>query len=176
MTAAGRYPVETIKMMDRIIREVEQSPEHRSFRASPSPSGALRGGFTDAVARAATVAADDLGVEALVVFTESGRTARMLTSYRPSKKIIACTPNPDVLHQLQLYWGVVPAIIERKNTIDDMVLAVEKLLREKQLAISGDEVIIVMGTPFGVGAETNLIKFHRIDGVVRPSGAPRLRS
>ena len=175
-TASGRYPVETIRMMDRIIREVEQSPAYTNFKAPTPQTGAMRGGFTDAVARAATVAADDLGVKALVAFTESGRTARLLTSYRPSKKIIACTPNSDVLHKLQLYWGVVPATIERKNTIDDMVLAVERLLQDKGLAIAGDEVIIIMGTPFGVGAETNLIKFHRVGGLKRPTGSHRRRN
>ena len=66
--------------------------------------------------------------------------------------------------------------IKCKNTIDDMVLAVERLLQDKGLAIAGDEVIIIMGTPLGVGAETNLIKFHRVGGLKRPTGSHRRRS
>lgn len=161
-TAAGKYPVETIKMMARIIQEVEQSERYAELRAS-MPSRHLKT-FPNTIARAATVSAETLDIKAITVFTESGNTARLLMSYRPSKQIIACTTSSAVLNKLQLFWGVTPALIEPKDTIDDMVQAVEDLVRHKELAGPGDELIILLGTPIGEHAETNLLKLHRVAG------------
>lgn len=157
-TATGAYPVLAVKMMDRIIREVEGSEEYRK-RAPIKPRSALNT-FPNAVARAVRAAADELEVKAVVVFTNSGSTARRVMMMRPSKEIIACTPRMEILQRMALYWGTTPVYIPEKESFHDIVEAVERLLTEERHCAPGDEVIIVMGLP--IGDETNLIKFHRL--------------
>jgi pyruvate kinase len=159
-TAAGKYPVRSVSMMDRIIREVEGS---HSYRAQPDPKFMIgMNRFPNAVAKSATVAADELGVRAIVVFTGSGRTAELLTAYRPSVEIVAVTPNLEVVPRMAAFWGVTPRFVRELDNTDEMVASVEALLRTEGLAVPGDEIIILMGTPVGSGAETNMIKFHRL--------------
>lgn len=159
-TAAGRYPVESVRMMSSIIEEVEQSLDFRPI-AEPKFISNLRT-FPNAVARAATIAAEELDVTGIVVLTNSGSTARLLMTYRPDKPIIACTPDMRVYRQMALYWGVEPYKIRMLQNTDRMLQAVEKLMREDREANEGDEIIVLMGSPAGGATETNLIKFHRL--------------
>ncbi|AWV91387.1 pyruvate kinase [Bradymonas sediminis] len=159
-TAAGKYPVESVRMMASIVEEVEHgrgSPIHHG----PQFIQHLRT-FPNAVAKAASIAADELNVSAIVVFTESGATARLMMTYRPTKPIVACTPNERVYNQLAMYWGVEAYQIDLLQNTQGILSRVEKMMVEKRGAKSGDEIIIVMGNPAGAGSETNLIKFHRI--------------
>ncbi len=159
-TAAGKYPVRTVQMMASIVEEVERGRGPYSHRA-PEFIRHLKT-FPNAVAKAATIAADELNVDAIVVFTESGSTARLMMTYRPTKAIVACTPNPRVYNQLGMFWGVEPYEIDMLKDTDSILHRVEKLMITERGAQSGDEIIVVMGSPAGAGSETNLIKFHRI--------------
>jgi pyruvate kinase len=159
-TAAGKYPVGAVRMMASIVEEVERGRQPHTHRG-PEFIRHLKT-FPNAVAKAATIAADELNVDAIVVFTSSGSTARLMMTYRPTKTIIACTPNPRVYQQLGMFWGVEAYEIEMLKNTDDILKRVEKLMIEERGAQSGDEIIVVMGTPAGAGSETNLIKFHRI--------------
>ncbi|MFW5966569.1 MAG: pyruvate kinase [Persicimonas sp.] len=159
-TAAGNYPVESVRMMASIVEEVERG---RAPLAHHGPEFIRHlKTFPNAVAKAATIAADELNVDAIVVFTESGSTARLMMTYRPTKSIVACTPNERVYNQLGLYWGVEAYEIDMMKNTDDILKRVEKLMVDRRHAQSGDEIVVVMGTPAGEGSETNLIKFHRI--------------
>ncbi len=159
-TAAGKYPVESVRMMSSIIEEVESS---RDFKKLPEPKFiANLKTFPNAVARAATIAADELNVTGIVVLTNSGSTARLMMTYRPSKPIIACTPSQQVYHQMAMYWGVEPYQIRMLQNTDRMLAHVEELMYDQRGAKDGDELIVVMGSPAGGGTETNLIKFHRL--------------
>ncbi len=159
-TAAGKYPVETVRMMASIIEEVEKSPRFRS-RTEPEPTSHLRT-FPNAVAKAATIGAEELDVSGIVVLTNSGATARLLTTYRPRQMIIACTPHERVYQQLALYWGVEPYKLEMFDNTDKMLECVEELMRTERNGKPGDEIVVVMGSPAGKESETNLIKFHRL--------------
>jgi pyruvate kinase len=159
-TAIGEYPVESVRMMANIIEEVERSD---MYRDSPSPEFLEHlKTFPNAVSRSAAIAGDELTVDGIVVLTWSGSTARLLMTYRPSKPIIACTPSPRVRNQLALFWGVEPYLIEMMDNTNMMLERVEELMVQERGATSGDEVIVVMGSPTGEHTETNLIKFHRI--------------
>lgn len=159
-TAAGKYPVESVRMMASILEEVERGPMARSH---PGPEFIRHlKTFPNAVAKAATIAADELNVDAIVVFTESGSTARLMMTYRPSKTIVACTPNDRVFRQMALFWGCEPCRIDMLENQDDILRKVEQLMKERFNLKSGDEIIVVMGYPAGHGSETNLIKFHYI--------------
>ena len=160
-TASGRYPVEAVRMMASIIEEVEQGPAHRHQRA-PEFLDHLRN-FPNAVAKAASIAADELNVLGIVVMTLTGATARLMMTYRPNKPIIAYTPNQRICDQMALFWGVEPRTMPMEPNIDDAISQVEARLREDRGARSGDEVVLVLGYPVEEKSETNLIKFHRID-------------
>ncbi len=160
-TATGKYPVESVRMMSSIIEEVEGSLGFQSGPELPFISHLKT--FPNAVARAATIAADELKVTGIVVLTNSGSTARLMMTYRPKKPIIACTPSERVYHQMAMYWGVEPYQIRMMHSTDGMLERVEELMYEKREAKAGDEIVVVMGSPAGGGTETNLIKFHRLD-------------
>ncbi|TXD37628.1 pyruvate kinase [Lujinxingia vulgaris] len=159
-TAAGRYPIEAVRMMSSIIEEVERSPRFHSLPEPRSISHLKT--FPNAVARAAAIAADELSVSGLVVLTTSGATARLMMTYRPTNTIIACTPSEQVYRQMALYWGVEPYLLEMSQSTDLMLQRAEDLMRRERGAKKGDEIIVVMGSPAGHGTETNLIKFHRL--------------
>jgi pyruvate kinase len=159
-TAMGDYPVEAVRMMANIVEEVERS---QTFQDMPPPEFIEHlKTFPNAASKAATTAADELNVNGIVALTQSGSTARLVMTYRPSKPIFACTPNERVYHQMALFWGVAPHKIELFNDTDRILERIEQLMRDERGAGSGDEVIVVMGSPPGEKSETNLIKFHRI--------------
>lgn len=159
-TAAGRYPVETVRMMASIIEEVEQGTVHSQL-PGPEFVGQIKT-FPNAVAKAATIGAEELDVTGIVAVTASGATAGLLMTYRTRKPIIACTPYPKVRNQMALYWGVDPYQVDLSDNTDKMLTRIEKLMREERGARSGDEIVVVMGSPASRQAESNLIKFHRL--------------
>lgn len=159
-TAAGKYPVETVKMMAAIIREIEQGTTV-PMSLNPTFLSHLQT-FPNAVAKAATAAANEMNIKGLVVVTHSGATARLMMTYRPNKPIIACTPNARVYHQMAAFWGVEPYLLPISNDTDEMIEIIETMLRSERGLESGDEIIVVMGSPVTDQAETNLIKFHRL--------------
>lgn len=178
-TATGKYPVETVRMMSAIIEEVEQSPIYRSV---PTPTFIPHiQSFPNAVAKAAATAADELNIETIVVLTLSGFTARLMMTYRPTKRIIAGTPSRNVYQQMALFWGVEPLHVDNwaelgmyiqtedgpinatvPHTTESVITALEDLLIKKCDISPNDEIIVVMGSPVSKRSETNLVKFHRI--------------
>lgn len=160
-TAAGKYPVRAVEMMADIIREVETSENAPYTYDIPEFIGHLRT-FPNAVAKAATTAANELNVKGIVVLTQSGSTAKLMMTYRPQKVIIACTPLERIRNQMAGYWGVSPHQMEMQDHTDALLLKIDQLMKSEGYAESGDEIIVVMGSPVMERAETNMIKFHRI--------------
>ncbi len=154
-TAVGRYPVEAVQMMDRIAREAE-SVRRRS--APPEPPAASAD-FTEAAADAACAAARKLSAAALVVFTMSGRTARLVAQRRPEAPIFALTPDERTQRRFALVWGVKALVLPRAEGADKMIAAAEDLLKRKGLVRPADVVVIVGGSGPLTGA-TNFAKIH----------------
>ncbi len=158
-TAVGKYPVETVEMMSRIISEAETG-----VRASEEPirrhSGT--GSFPDAIGHAATMAAYDVGARAIVAFTQSGATARLISKRRPNTPIVAFTPDARVSRQLSLCWGTETRMIEQAEDTDDMIREVELRLLEEGRVSVGENLVILSGAPVTARAETNLLKLHRV--------------
>jgi pyruvate kinase len=159
-TAIGRYPTRAVRAMATICRAAE---------AGDSSSGTLdfdrippHLAFATATARAAVEAALSLGVRAIVAFTESGGTARLLSKMRPAARIFAHTPEPAVHRRLAIVWGVVPVLVERLDSTDEMLRTVDQRLLDDGLAERGESVVIVAGVPPNRRASTNLMKLHRI--------------
>ena len=176
-SASGKYPVESVRMMASIIEEVEGSSIYRNM-PPPAFIRNLRT-FPNAIAKAASVAARELDVTAIVVLTFSGATARLMMTYRPSKPIIALTPDKRLMQQMAMYWGVHSHHVDLETALqplDDtdgldhemtqatagILSIIDELMIQKHGASPGDEIIFVMGFPLARSREANLMKFHRI--------------
>jgi pyruvate kinase len=157
-TASGRYPVEAVEVMARVVERAEQ--------AMPGEVGARPRseayGFAEAVAEAACQAASLLHAKAIVAFTQSGFTARLISQDRPAVPIIALTPFTEVQRKLGLYWGVLSRVVRKVETTDEMVEEVEATLLGDGTVENDDVLVIISGAPMWVKGTTNLLKLHRV--------------
>ena len=157
-TAAGRYPVEAVATMARIALYTE---EHYGLRAPARVSGSQGTLVARSLARVANTVAEEISCKLIVAFTESGTTARLLSSYRPQAVIAALTYDDDTYRRLALCWGVVPIRTTYAPTSDEMVARGEELLQKKGLARAGDVVLMMAGYSHTRGA-TNMLRVHTI--------------
>jgi pyruvate kinase len=161
-TASGKYPIEAVQMMDRIILAAESSMRAQGLnKASPGPSQ-VPASFPDVIADVATRAARGSGASLIAAFTLSGATARLLSHYRPEVPIVAFSPNQEVRRRLALLWGVVPRVLEPILDTEAMVRRVEEELLARGLASKGDRVVIVFGAPVGQPGKINSLRLHTI--------------
>lgn len=159
-TAAGKYPVETVKMMDRIIGYTETHLPHR-IESQYFISG-LR--TPEAMADGACKAAQDINARAIIAFTHSGLTAKLISKLRPLEPVIAYTPDEKTYRKMALYWGITPQLLSANDTedIDDaFVRKVEKYLQKEKLAGKGDKIILVASSSFF--GKRNIIRLHKIE-------------
>ncbi len=162
-TASGKYPVESVRMMARIIARVEEEL-HRSLpRLHPTRNP---GHVEQAVARAAVLTASDLGARLIITPTLSGNTARQVSRFRPPQPIIAPTPNPVVQHQILLHWGVFPFLAPRQQNTDDMLAQAVDLALDEGLARPGDTVVLVAGAAGSPPGSTDFMKVEVIRRVL----------
>lgn len=156
-TAAGNYPLESVRMMDRIICEAEASV---TDHLRPTRFAEMQ--ISEAIAEAICHAAEELRMRTIAVFTETGFSARLVSKYRPPVPIVAFTPNPGTRRRLSLLWGVLPRRIAHVRQVDELAKAAERRLREERLVKKGDVIGVVAGTPIGARGTTNLMKLIRI--------------
>jgi pyruvate kinase len=157
-TASGRFPAEAVETMARIALYTE---EHYGFGAPRRVSGAPGSVVARSLARVASTVAEELDCKLIVAFTESGATARLVSTFRPRAPIAAITPNEEVYRRLALWWGVVPLLTRAVATTEEMIVMGEALLEEKGLATAGDTVLMLAGQSRSAGA-TNMLRVHRI--------------
>ncbi|MDF2586246.1 MAG: pyruvate kinase [Anaerocolumna sp.] len=157
-TAAGLYPIEALKTMVRIAIRTEQDIDFKKrFRMLESKENP---DITDAISHATCTTAHDLNATAIITVTKSGKTARMISRYRPACTIIGCTTYEHVCRQLNLSWGVKPILIkEEKDTFELFEHAVATV-EEKGLLNKGDLTVITAGVPLGISGTTNMLKVH----------------
>ena len=153
-TAVGRYPVESVRMMDRIIREIERQGTGRRGAVEEALS------TEDAVAGGAVSLAVDVGAAAIVAFTLSGSTALRLARRRPPMPIVALSPHEAVVRRLSLVWGVISQVVPEHARLARLVARAEQALRDLRLVRTGQSTVLVMGYPPGISGSTNLIKLH----------------
>jgi pyruvate kinase len=162
-TASGAYPVESVKMMDAIVREAEAniSDWGHYYKSVISDS------FDDALALsvAARELAHDREVTAVAVFTQSGRTALLQSKARPDVPILAFTPNENTYRQMGMYWGVSPHLVPISDTLKEMILHVESTLLENNELKLGQKVVLLSGFPIGEMRSTNLALLHTIGSI-----------
>ncbi|MGA4842597.1 pyruvate kinase [Streptomyces sp. G45] len=159
-TSVGKYPVETVRTMARIVEAAEEDILAKGLpplteRNKPRTQGG-------AVARAAAEIGDFLGAKFLVAFTQSGDTVRRLSRYRSPIPLLAFTPDPATRAQLNLTWGVETFLGPHVDSTDAMVDQVDEHLLKIGRCQKGDTVIITAGSPPGVSGSTNLVRVHHI--------------
>ena len=161
-TAAGRYPVESVEMMDAIIREVESdyvedlAREGRELKSVGDEDWP----FSNAAARAAAVLTTHLPLKAVVVFTQDGRSAGLLAEHRPRAPILAVTSDVRVARRLALEWGVIPRLEVPPESLDETLRIATSLLVREKLCSRGEAFAMVLGWP--TSGRTNTLKFHRL--------------
>jgi pyruvate kinase len=158
-TSVGKYPAESVDFMARIAVETEASIRNRGYQeppTSPEPSNA------EIVADAAYRAAREAKVSAVVVFTASGSSARLVSRYRPPVPIYAFTPHVSVARQLAINYGISPILAPDAASFDEMMAQMDRRLVENGCVKSGDTVVFVAGQPIGRVGSTNLMKLHRV--------------
>jgi pyruvate kinase len=155
-TASGAYPIEAVEMMVRIACETEAGG-----RTARQPQR-QRLSQERAVSHAARALSEEASVKAIVVFTQSGNTARLISTDRPRTPILAYTPSERVCRQLALWWGVWPDCIVMQGFTDELMETVGQRLIDAELIHAGEHVVIMGGLPFGSQARTNFVKLHRV--------------
>ncbi|KPK75919.1 MAG: pyruvate kinase [Gemmatimonas sp. SM23_52] len=165
-TAIGRFPVESVRALTRVIREVESTsgvlPAGPPYDVPTSPPAGEPASTELAVACATLEAVRALGAPAIVTFTRSGFTARVVSSRRPPVPILAVTDTVKVQRQLSLVWGVLPVLCQTEPTHADMwEIAGAELLR-RGLAGRGDRIVVTAGVPFHVRGTTNMVRIETL--------------
>lgn len=155
-TAAGMYPIEALKTMVRIALRTEQDINYlQRFKQRKTMSNP---DVTNAISHATCTMAGDLNAAAIITVTKSGRTARMVSKYRPDCSIVGTCLTEKVYRQLALSWGVIPLLLEEKSEAEELFdYAVDKA-EKAGIIEKGDIVVITAGVPLGVSGTTNLIK------------------
>ena len=156
-TSVGKFPFEAVKTMANII---EYSEEH-GMEQIPTLSN-LHRTRNGVLTRAAVEIGEHLGVRYLVVFTESGQTARRVARLRTRLPLLVCTPSQEIRNQLALIWGIETFIVPSVLHTDDMVAQMDHLLRDTDMAEDGDRIVVVAGMPAGQIGSTNTIRVHKM--------------
>ena len=159
-TASGQYPIESVKMMVSIIQEAEKHIREWSH-SGDFPEAALRDDAL-AISNAAKTLAHDRDVSHIAVFTQSGKTALLMSKTRPRVPIIAFTPEPATLSALSLFWGVNPVLVPFAHSLEEMVHSVDNyLITHKNLKV-GEQVVLISGFPVGAMRLPNLALLHSV--------------
>jgi len=158
-TAVGKYPVRAVETMRRIIDGVENELGKGRSMLDRTPEEST---IQDAVTVAAVRAAEVLNAAAIIAYTQSGSTAKRLSTHRPKTRIIAITPSETIRRRLALYWGIRSVLESEVVDTDSMVSATGTIALKYGYVKTGDIVVITSGTPIGVPGTTNLMNIHQI--------------
>jgi pyruvate kinase len=162
-TAMGKYPIETVQMMSQIIEDAERDYDyHRYFQAQSE----LTNDVTESIAMATVKTAAAAQAHAIFCVTHSGRTARLLSRYRPSIRLFASTHDEKVYHQLALSWGVEPVMIGTCRSMEEAFNQMASLSIQNKWAEEGDLVLMTSGNPFDVSGTTNVMMVECIGRVL----------
>jgi pyruvate kinase len=156
-TAAGKYPREAVAIMSRIIVEAEQH-----MLKSPTPHRrVVKLTISEALCESIAHIAEELSLRAIVVFSQSGTTARLISKYRPKAEVFAFTHIESVYNRMNQYWGIRPLLVPAQPSVEAMVRTAEEILLQRGLAAEGDVIGIVAGTLISAGT-TDFIRLHTV--------------
>ncbi len=157
-TAGGKYPLRAIEMMTKIAKQTESRMDFNGLKTLTCISS-----ISNAISRSVCLAAHEVKAAAIVTCTMSGHTAKTISCNRPGTRIIALTPNERDIRKLNLWWSVIPILIETPETMDDLIKhGVHTILKEK-LVEKGDTVVFTAGIPFTTPGNMNMMKIHLVE-------------
>ena len=159
-TAAGKYPVEAVKTMDKIARRTEQDINYLS--RLKKADGIVDPSITDAISHSACTLAGDLRATAIITVTKSGRTAHAVSKFRPSSPIIAGCIDDKVCRQMNLCWATTPIMIQEEQDASELFENTIAKCQEEKLLNEGDIVVLTAGVPLGISGTTNLLKAQMV--------------
>ena len=160
-TAAGAYPVESLKTMAKIALRTEQAINyqkrfnHMAIIDNP--------GITDAICHATCSTAYDLNAKAILTVTKSGFSARMISRFRPECTIIGCAMEDKVCRQLNLSWGVQPILLKEEWEVFVLFDRAVNAAKNQGLLEEGDVTVITSGVPIGRSGTTNMMKVQVVE-------------
>jgi len=160
-TAIGEYPIAAVETMDRIIRDAEShAPQWSCVLADEV---LITDDDAVATTQAAKALARDRDVAAIAVFTRSGRTAHLMSYTRPRVPIVAFTPEAKTFHQLSLAWGVIPHLVKKANSVEEMIARVRDACLASGLVNPGQQIVLVASLPIGEMGPPNFTLLHTIE-------------
>ncbi|MCI8387158.1 MAG: pyruvate kinase [Clostridiales bacterium] len=163
-TAAGNYPVESVRTMSLIASRTEGDINYIERFRQNQLSGFSN--VTTAISHAACTTAHDLGANAVIAVTKSGTTARMISRFRPVTPIIGCSPDEKVCRQLSLSWGVTPMRVEEQTSTDALFEHAISVAASAGYVEYGDLAVITAGLPIGIAGTTNILKVQIVGDVL----------
>jgi len=161
-TAAGKYPVESVEAMVRIIHEIERSRIGEGGDAREEAAGDGVASVEDAIALATVAAAEMLHVPLIVCFTRSGFTPRKVSALRPGIAILGLSTEASTCRHLALVWGVIPELADRVPNYDAMLDVAKETLLARGYVRPGDRIVVTAGVPFEVAGTTNILKVETV--------------
>ncbi|WP_271103346.1 pyruvate kinase [Pseudomonas tohonis] len=160
-TASGDYPLETVQMMSKIIRQVEQGPDFQSQLDVSRPQAEATA--SDAISCAIRRISSILPVATLVNYTESGSSSLRASRERPKAPILSLTPSLETARRLTVAWGVYSVVNQRLDKVEDVTGTALQIARAQGMARSGDTLVITAGVPLGQPGSTNMLRIAQLD-------------
>lgn len=160
-TSVGQFPVQTVRIMSRIVESTEEHglPRMAAFTWQPKTT-------TGIICRAASQVAESASAHYVIAFTTVGGSARRMARYRSAIPVLAFTPDPLTRNQLALTWGVETFLVPEVRHTDQMVMQVDKALLKIAKCDVGQLVVVVAGAPPGIPGSTNALRLHRMGDAI----------
>ena len=156
-TATGLYPIDAVRMMERIALQAEASFKFGQLHIHALPTS------SHAIAHAACSMAIDMKAKLIVTFTVTGATAQLISQFRPPQPIIALTQHINVYRQLALLWGTMPLMLTEVSDSEATLAMVEDVLYKKGLISAGDSIVITGGLPISARGPANFVKLSKVE-------------
>jgi pyruvate kinase len=172
-SAAGKYPVEAVEMMDRIITQVEADPHYRQLLAANHEEA--RQNVADAVVAAMRQSAHIVSARATITYTSSGASALRAARERPEAPILSLTPSVRTAARLSFVWGIHSLLTTEAPDVNTMTDMACRAAVQEGFANAGDYVVIAAGVPFGHSGTTNLLRIAKVGANGADDGVPQRR-
>jgi len=164
-TSIGKYPLLVLQTMTKIANRTEREIHYKK-RFNNAFHMNFSEGVTNAISHATCATAHSLGASSIISVTKSGYTARMVSKYRPACNIISATIDKKIFNQLSVTWGVIPLMVELKETTEEIFDHAVEVALEEKFVKNGDLVVITGGMPSGISGTTNVLKAHIVGDVL----------
>ncbi len=161
-TSVGQYPIEAVNMMSRIAQKTETLLKERGTTSRVNAASTLRL-VTTAVSHCTALLANELSAKLVVLWTQAGNTARLLSKCRLNRPIVGLSPDESVCRRMAMYYGIVPVQMQRQKRTLEMLNDVDTMLLKKNLVEVGDLIVVVAGTRLEQVGATNALLIHLVN-------------